>query len=161
MLRRGFGLVSRIRQVLRSNQRLLGISANPNALFQSRASSGSTKLMSLDLVHSVLREQGAEDICCIKVPEVGFLISDWSINYPWSIQSENIKKTVRGTQILWIFHCMYGSYRSTPTIGSTQFGCRIWTMYRSKVYTWGSKERNEIGQLDLRWYGDHNCPYNE
>ena len=80
MLRRGFGLVSRIRQIQRSNQNagLLGILANQNALFQSRASSGSTKLISLDLVHSVLQEQGAENICCIKVPEVGFLSSDWS-----------------------------------------------------------------------------------
>ena len=79
MLRRGFGIVSRIRQIQRSNQRLPSISANQNAGFQSRASSGSTKLISLDLVHSVLQEQGAEDICCIKVPEVGFLFSDWSV----------------------------------------------------------------------------------
>ena len=78
MLRRGFGLVSRIRQIQRSNQNAGLLGANQNALFQSRASSGSTKLISLDLVHSVLQEQGAENICCIKVPEVGFLFPDWS-----------------------------------------------------------------------------------
>ena len=76
MLKRGFGIISPIKTIQRSYQRLT-LSANQNALFLTRAKS--TKLMSLDSVHSILQEQGAEDICCVKVPKVGFLLSDWLV----------------------------------------------------------------------------------
>ena len=86
MLKRGFGIISRIKKFQRTNQRFLGVPTNQNASFIStsksagtRTHSNSTNIMSMDLVHSVLQEQGAEDICCIKVPKVGFLDSDWFI----------------------------------------------------------------------------------
>ena len=88
MLKRGFGIISRIKQIQRTNQRFLGVATNQNASFLStsnstgtRTHSNSTKIMSMDLVHSVLQEQGAEDICCIKVPKVGFLASDWFVDH--------------------------------------------------------------------------------